>query len=381
MPSLKDDNSIQATVWRGYTKNGAFNLQNLKQADFLVGSSRTNTKLNYTLPTVIGIRNGIPYGQDQLDMELHKRQLNPYPTAKSPFLSKNLEDIAPRHYNVNPLGGTAGELTNLSSMGGNPLAIALDDGTALQQRVHNESMRTDPRNPLSAEFAWRAYMNQQEHPEKGPLADAQRLQLADGEEEESVIKSRVAKGYSETQRLNESDHNELKRLLEHQRDLDAGDILDIKGLFKTSFLPTEANSSNFMEHISKYYRDHIKLGAAPPGKGVESSNGKGKRKRKSYGENEDGNDLSYPSIYPTDIDNPFSSTKSLRSSSFSKKSFKKSSPDRQVLVEQQSLGGQTLSPAKKRAATPLTPSLRSKRYTNRNLQRQLADTESVIHFN
>lgn len=258
MPGLRYDDSIQATVWRGYTNNGPFDLKKLQQNDFQLGSKRTRNRVNFVLPTVVGIRDGVPWGQDQLDNVMQRRGLNPYPTAKSPFLSNNIEDIAPRTYGVNPLAGTAGELTNLSSLGGTPLAIALDDSTALEQRVHQENMRTDPRNPLSAEFAWRAYMQQQNHPEKGPLADAQRTQMGDDEEDDTVIQSRIAKGYTKMQRLNNEDHNKVAEVLNNNREVTSQDILDLKDLFKANFLPTEQNNLNFINNVESYFRDHIK---------------------------------------------------------------------------------------------------------------------------
>lgn len=261
MPSLKTDNSIQATVWRGFTGNGEFDVNKLKSNNFSLGSSRTFNRVNFNLPTVVGIRDGIPWGQDQLDGVMRKRQLDPYPTAKSPFLSNNIEDIAPRTYATNPIAGTGGELTNLSSMGGTPLAIALDDQTALTQRVHTESMRSDPRNPLSAEFAWRAYMQQGEHPEKGPMADAQREQMGADEDEAAVIKSRIAKGYGETQRLSHEDHQRAQAILERDHEPTSGDIMQLKDLFKANFLPTEKNNNAFLNDMSNYFRDHVKHSA------------------------------------------------------------------------------------------------------------------------
>ena len=261
MPSLKVDNSILATVWRGHTNNGPFDLKELQKSNFKLGSARTYNRVNFALPTVVGLRDGIPWGQDQLDGAMRTRQLHPYPTAKTPFLSNNIEDIAPRTYATNPIGGTGGELTNLASLGGTPLAIALDDQTALSQRVHTEFMRSDPRNPLSAEFAWRAYIQQGEHPEKGPMADAQREQMGADEDSAAVIKSRISKGYAQTQRLNQEGHQKAMDILSRNKEPTSQDVLDLKDLFKANFLPTKKNNLEFINDMSNYFRDHIKVSA------------------------------------------------------------------------------------------------------------------------
>jgi len=197
MPSLYNDQSIPALVWRGATKDGQFNLNRLRHESFkVIPNMNRNGVLMHMPNTSLGKRNGVPDGQEDQILHLQKLQGNPYPTGKSPFLNDSVEHMFPRTYSeANPMGGTNGTIRNVSSIGGTPLAIALDDGTEILQRVHNEKFRMHPDNPLSAEFALNAFVARGQEPELGPVSNFMRLGLAHDAEDAYILNGKMAAGF------------------------------------------------------------------------------------------------------------------------------------------------------------------------------------------
>lgn len=228
MPSLKDDNSAPAIVWRGRTNNGSFSINEMRNVNEIQGSFRTNTSINYMLPTELGARKGIPDNQTVDVGYLQPQQLNPYATAKSPFYSnkkgkRSLQSIYPNSYgnsNVN----------ELASMGGSPLAIALDIDE-FPARMQYEKMRTDSNNPLSQSFAIKAAQEQDRDPIKGPLTDIMRYGVAADFESQAVAKSRFNQGYVQTGLMNEDKRRKILRQIKDDRDVFSQDVNDFKDLF------------------------------------------------------------------------------------------------------------------------------------------------------
>lgn len=251
MPSLKSDDSIPTSVWREATGAGKLNLADTYKFNIQSGGlvHLDDVKTHNVVATVVGLRNGNPWGQDSTD-PMHKViQLNPYPYAKSPFLSKSTEDLFPRMFSPNPLGGTAQDLTNLSSLGGTPLAIALDTVNEVQNRAYNERMRMDPRNPLSAAFAAKVMMKRKADEisgNRGPFTDVMDSLFDNQPQDEYNLKSRIAAGYSNLAKEGTEEKAYLEKLYNQTRDVAAQDLLDFKGLFKGNQLPTVNNAAQHM---------------------------------------------------------------------------------------------------------------------------------------
>jgi len=196
MPTLAVDESIPAVTWRGGINDGEFNIKRMQDESFkIINQSRTG-KLLHTPNTVLGKRNGVPMGRDQ---DYHYAQLvemNPYPMAKTPFLSDSVEDMYPKTYGeANIMGGTNGTIRNVASITGAPLAMALDDGTEILQRIHSEKFRIDPQNPLSGEFALSAFVKNQTNPQTGPMSDYMRIGLAHDAEDAYILNQKLAAGF------------------------------------------------------------------------------------------------------------------------------------------------------------------------------------------
>ena len=249
MPNLKPDLSIPATVWRGATKNGEFNYGKTHDENLRVGATShlsADRHVSFVLPTVVGQRNGIPYGQDQTDKVYQRLELDPYPTAKTPFLSNNIEDIAPRTYSVNPLAGTAGELTNLSSINGTPLTFALDDMNEVNDRMHKEAFRSDPRNPLSAEFAYNAIELQNQrwsNPlEKPSFENVMRNQ---------GLNQRLGVAFRHNARDNMTIDRHLNQLRNATRDVTAQNVLNYNDHFVGNMLPEKNNPENQHQQVEE----------------------------------------------------------------------------------------------------------------------------------
>lgn len=234
MPSLKNDNSLPALIWRGRNKNGDFNLNEMKGVNETQGSFRTNTATNFMLPTETGARKGIPDNQSLDTAYLQPQQLHPYATAKSPFheMSKHkngkgkrgLESLYPNHTYGNA------NVNELASMGGAPLAIALDVDE-LPARMQSEKLRTDSNNPLSASFAIKAAMAQDRDPIKGPLTDIMRYGVADDFESQSIAKRRFDQGYIQKNLMSEEQRAKYLQKIKEGRDVFSQDISDFKDLF------------------------------------------------------------------------------------------------------------------------------------------------------
>ena len=242
MPNLTSDQSVQAVVWRNYTKNGATPISQFQANNLKVGNDAhfKDIHTHLVLPTVIGLRNGVPYGQEQTDPLRQYLEINPYPTAKSPFHSHNVEDIAPRHYQVNPLGGTAGELTNLSSMGGNPLSFAMADMNQVDDQIYKERMRMDSRNPLSAGFAKQAIEASKETVE-GYKQSILGKKKYDENEERMKLHGKIGDHYTSVEKHNEMVEREIKKAYDTSRTVTAQDVLSFKDLFKNNLLPKQNN--------------------------------------------------------------------------------------------------------------------------------------------
>lgn len=224
MPNLLIDQSIPALVWRGRTGDGQFNLKRMKDENVKVGSTRTNKTITFANPYVTGLHNGVPFGGDQQQRVFQRRELTPYnKSAKSPFLSDSVEDMYPRTYGVaNPIGGTNGTIKNVASLGGAPLAAALNDLPELFDRVHNEYLRMDPKNPLSAAYA----LNHYNESETGAL-----LNVFAKIEDHSTYKRKIAAGFLNEELLNKSQKKEHEAELNRNRNPTRQDILDLKDLF------------------------------------------------------------------------------------------------------------------------------------------------------
>lgn len=226
MPSLKDDNSAPALIWRGRTNNGSFNLNQMKNVNEMQGSFRTNTSVNFMLPTESGARKGIPDNQTIDIAYLQPQQLNPYALAKSPFVRNGKRGFS-RLY-PNSYGDT--NANELASMGGSPLAIALDVDE-LPARMQVEFLRTDSNNPLSQSFAIKAAMAQDRDPVKGPLTDIMRYGVADDFESQSIAKRRFDQGFLNQGELSEKSRSNYLRQIKDDRDVFSQDINDFKDLF------------------------------------------------------------------------------------------------------------------------------------------------------
>jgi hypothetical protein len=229
MPYLKDDNSVPTIVWRGRTNNGSFNIKDMMNMNKIEGSFRTNNVSNYMIPTELGARKGIADNQSLDEGYLQPQQLNPYALAKSPFHSnrkgkRGLDSLYPTF--------TYGDsnVNELASMGGSPLAIALDIDE-LPARMQSEKMRTDSNNPLSQSFAIKAAMAQDRDPIKGPLTDIMRYGVAADFESQAVSKSRFNQGYVQTGLMNEEKRRKVLRQIKEDRDVFSQDVNDFKDLF------------------------------------------------------------------------------------------------------------------------------------------------------
>ena len=200
MPNLYFDQSAPAVTWRGGTHDGQFSLKRLRDENFKTINLSRNGKMFHQPNTVVGKRNGNPHGQDTDYLYLQQLTMNPYPNGKNPFLSDSVEDMYPRTYGeANPIGGTNGTIRNVSSVGGTPLALSLDDGTELLQRVHTEAFRMDPRNPLSGQFALDAFLARGSAPELGPMSNYMRQGLASEAEDAYVLNQKMAAGFLRTE--------------------------------------------------------------------------------------------------------------------------------------------------------------------------------------
>lgn len=200
MPNLYFDQSAPAVTWRGGTHDGQFSLKRLRDESFKTINLSQNGKMFHQPNTVVGKRNGNPHGQDTDYLYLQQLTMNPYPNGKNPFLSDSVEDMYPRTYGeANPIGGTNGTIRNVSSVGGTPLALSLDDGTELLQRVHTEAFRMDPRNPLSGQFALDAFLARGSAPELGPMSNYMRQGLASEAEDAYVLNQKMAAGFLRTE--------------------------------------------------------------------------------------------------------------------------------------------------------------------------------------
>eukprot|EP01041_Mallomonas_annulata_P008685 gene8685-17935_t len=263
MPSLKDDESIQALVWRRNLNSGNIDLQPMQQTSFALGSVRGLNKYNFMDSTILGLRNGIPDNAEQNIKYRQKIQLNPYTTAMNPYLAKDIENILPRHHEVNPLGGTAGELNNLASIGGSPLAFALDDVTELQQRVYVESLRMDPRNPLSAAFAYKAFLEQGAGDvQKGALLDSMRKGLLADTENMATLDSKFKAGYLAKRQLDNTEKKNLDQYVNDTSHATSQDIQNYKDLFHPNLLPSKGLPGEIgtsIDAINKSYKS-----MAPP---------------------------------------------------------------------------------------------------------------------
>ena len=238
------DNSIQALIWRARTRNGSANLREMKEVNETLGSARTNQKLNFMETTVIGKHNGIPWGQSQYDGWYKEIDLRPYPTAKNPFLSDSVEDMYPRTYGeVNPMGGTNGEIRNVSSGTGAPLSISLNDQTELEDRMYRERFRVDPKNPLSASFAQEVEIMNETNRMRGPMTDYMRTNLKENADEQMVLDRKVATGFLRTYAANENENDVLSGYYNRKSTIFSGDRSDFKDYFQPNNLPDKVGQS------------------------------------------------------------------------------------------------------------------------------------------
>lgn len=248
MPSLKSDESVPASVWRGRTHNGDFSLKKYHENNIKEGiTTYLNTvQPNMVLPTVLGVRDGTAHNQSALDSMHQKIQLQPYAgtNAKSPFLSDSVEDMYPRVYGVNPIGGTNRELLTLASIGGSPLAIALDTVNEVDNRMYNERLRMDPRNPLSGAFAKRVFQMKAQQEANGdlpPMSGIMNTELENTHLKRHMYNSRVAAGYNDSFKEGTEQRKYLDKLYNQTRKPTAQDLLDFKDLMKVNRLPDENN--------------------------------------------------------------------------------------------------------------------------------------------
>ena len=231
MPNLKDDQSLPALIWRGRLKDGKFDLQAMKGENERLGSSRTNNTINYMQPIVNGLRDGIFDNQAQDTAYLQPQELKPYVTAKSPFLSQSVEDLYPRTYGqTNPLGGSNGEIREVASIGGQPLAITLDINE-IPSRLQSENIRSNAKNPLSDAFAAQAQIEKSNDPIKGPLTDIMRYGVEADYEHQAVLKTRAAQGYIQSGIVTKEELDKLHRKINATRDFQSQDVSDMKSLF------------------------------------------------------------------------------------------------------------------------------------------------------
>lgn len=229
MPSLKDDNSLPAIVWRSRTNNGKVDLRAMKAENEIQGSFRTNPSFNYMQPTEVGLRVGVPDNQTLDISYLQPQQLNPYPTAKSPFINNILPDFFSTG-STNEMAGSNGEINNLASIGGQVLPIALDVDE-LPARMQAEYIRTDSKNPLSQSFAIQAAKEQDQDPLKGPLTDVMRYDVKQDFEDQSIAKRKMASGFIQENLLSEAKYKRYKSQIDSSRDIFSQDIEDFKDLF------------------------------------------------------------------------------------------------------------------------------------------------------
>ena len=231
MPNLKDDQSLPALIWRGRLHDGKFDLQAMKGENERLGSSRTNNTINYMQPIVNGLRDGIFDNQAQDTAYLQPQELKPYVTAKSPFLSQSVEDLYPRTYGqTNPLGGSNGEIREVASIGGQPLAITLDINE-IPSRLQSENIRSNAKNPLSDAFAAQAQIDKSNDPIKGPLTDIMRYGVEADYEHQAVLKTRAAQGYIQSGIVTKEELDKLHRKINATRDFQSQDVSDMKSLF------------------------------------------------------------------------------------------------------------------------------------------------------
>lgn len=381
MPNLTEDNSIAAVVWRGRLKTGGFNLKALKGENESMGSFRSNTSSNYMIPTALGLRDGVPDNQTADVGYLQRQQLNPYPTSKSPFLSQSVEDVYPRVYGqANPMGGTNGEIKEVASMGGSPLAITLDINQ-LAGRLRSESLRNDKNNPLSQAFAVQAISNAENDPVKGPLTDIMRYGVKADFEDQSILKQKMATGFLQQGLVEEKAFIGFKRRLDDMRDIYNQDVNDFKDLFtkQAGDLGGIGNVQQRLDSIANQINSFSIPGSSSSNSSAVSSNNNRLRTGPSRNTSSINSRMTNASASPSSSANTQNNFPNL-SNFFSTQTnpiFRRNSAVRQAPVPQPSASAVVSALTNTNVITPTTPSLNAQALTTpQSSRRRTSNTPS-----
>jgi hypothetical protein len=152
-----------------------------------------------------------------------------------PYTSNLLVDVVPSVFNTNPLSGRGGYEKNLASFNGTrPLATTLDEKQEIAQRVYEDEFKMSANNPLSMQYTLN-HADVQKNA-RGEMYDAFRLgvdrynaddpmTLAPEPDYETVLKSKVEKGYNTKGYLPKSNNEDtISQYFENQKPARRGDI-------------------------------------------------------------------------------------------------------------------------------------------------------------
>jgi len=179
--------SIQNTVWTHRLHSNPMPIDETVEHTYFNQGNVAHGQEEYgKYPSIVGLHNGTGFGQDQTDPFWQKRQLNPYPHPRGPYLSNHMDQLVPTPTMY---------VNELASTGGAPLSIALDDPITLEHFMDSEARREAPDNPFSAKYAKKAIEKLEWDPTLGSQRDTIRRNLKTDEEDLDTTGRKIAAGF------------------------------------------------------------------------------------------------------------------------------------------------------------------------------------------
>ena len=179
--------SIQNAVWSHRLHSNPMPIDETVEHTYFNQGNVAHGQEEYgKYPSIVGLHNGTGFGQDQTDPFWQKRQLNPYPHPRGPYLSNHMDQLVPTPTMY---------VNELASTGGAPLSIALDDPITLEHFMDSEARREAPDNPFSAKYAKTAIEKLEWDPTLGSQRDTIRRNLKTDEEDLDTTGRKIAAGF------------------------------------------------------------------------------------------------------------------------------------------------------------------------------------------
>ena len=162
MGDLEPNSIISSATWSAHNFH-LTNFENLRNNHFQsIGNRLVRTQPFQENYTVVGSRTGTYPNTEMNTFAKQYLELQPYSHGGMRPFADNQNILLP-NYTTNPIAGTGGYEPNLVSYGDQPLALSLNNMTELENRMDKEKYRLSPDDPLSATFAYNAFINHASH--------------------------------------------------------------------------------------------------------------------------------------------------------------------------------------------------------------------------